>query len=157
MRSGDTHADVKLEFSNSIENGLGMPLPEGVVKVYESGDSGEVFFTGEDRIEHTAAGKNLRIHVGKALDITSDSYEKLREKHGVHEYITYVYKLENEKTESIRLLVEHVIFEPIWEMESSSHDYERKSSSEVEFVVRIQPETTVELEFTYKVDKRREG
>lgn len=157
VRSGDTHADIQLEFPNSSENGLGMPLPEGVVKVYEPGDSGEVFFTGEDRIEHIAPGKNLRVHIGKAMDITSDSHEKLREKHGVHEYITYVYKLENEKTESIRLLVEHVIFELIWEMESSSHDYERKSSSKVEFVLRIQPETTVELEFTYKVDRRREG
>lgn len=157
VSSGDTHADIQLEFPNSGENGLGMPLPEGVVKVYESGDSGEMFFTGEDRIEHTAPGENLRVHIGKAMDITSDSYEKLREKHGVYEYITYVYKLENNKAESIRLLVEHVIFDPIWEMESSSHDYERKSSSKVEFVVRIQPKASVELEFTYKSDHRREG
>ena len=155
--SGDAHADIQLEFSNSSENGIGMQLPEGVVKVYESGDSDELFFTGEDRIEHTAPGKNLRVHVGKAMDITSDSYEKMREKHGVHEYITYVYKLENDKAESIRLLVEHVIFEPIWEMESSSHDYERKSSSKVEFVVRIHPKTTVELEFTYKADNRQKN
>ncbi|OED31533.1 hypothetical protein BHE17_02900 [Planococcus maritimus] len=154
--SGDTHADIKLEFSNTVENGLGIPLPAGLVKVYETGESEEALFAGEDRIAHTAPGKNFCIHIGKAVDITSNSYEKLREKQGVHEYITYVYRIENEKKESIRLLVEHIIFEPIWEMESSSHDYERKNSSKVEFVIRLQPETTVELEFTYKVDKRRE-
>lgn len=157
VRSGDTHADIKLRFSNTDENGLGMPIPEGIVKVYETGESGEVLFAGEDRIAHTASGKTLCIHIGKALDITSDSYEKLREKHGVHEYITYVYKIENGKTESIRLSVEHIIYGQFWEMESSSHDYERKSSSEVEFVVWVHPKAKLELEFTYKVDKRREG
>lgn len=155
--SGDTHADIKLEFSNTVENGLGIPLPAGLVKVYEIGESEEAFFAGEDRIAHTTPGKNLCIHIGKAVDITSDSYEKLREKHGVHEYITYVYKIENGKAESIRLTVEHIIYDPFWEMESSSHDYERKSSSKVEFVVRVHPTATVELEFTYKIDKQHEG
>ncbi|ANU16002.1 hypothetical protein BBI11_02495 [Planococcus maritimus] len=157
IHSGVTHADIQLEFCNTQVNGLGMPLPEGIVKVYESGESGGVLFTGEDRIAHTAPGKNLCIHIGKALDITSDSYEKLREKHGVYEYITYVYKIENGKQESIRLLVQHTIYGQFWEMESSSHDYERKNSTEVEFVVRIHPLVKVELEFTYKVDIRREG
>lgn len=156
VRSEDTHANVELEFPNTKENGLGMPLPAGLVKVYESGDSGEVLFTSEDQISHTAAGKPVCVHIGKTLDIESKSYEKLREKHGVHEYITYVYELENRKLNNIPIFVNHVVYDQLWEMESSSHDYERKSSSEVEFIVRVQPSTTVELEFTYKVDKRPE-
>ncbi|MBT2581455.1 DUF4139 domain-containing protein [Planococcus sp. ISL-109] len=156
IRAGDTYAKVELEFPNTEENGLGMPLPEGLVKVYESGDFGEVFFTGEDHIDHTAVSKNVRVDIGKALDIESKSYEKLREKHGVHEYITYVYELENRKVGSTRVFVNHAIYERVWEMESSTHDYERQSSSEVEFIIRVQPATTVELEFTYKVDKRAE-
>lgn len=156
VRAGDTHASVELTFPNTKENGLGTPLPEGIVKVYEYGDSGEVFFTGEDQIDHAATEKTVRIEIGKTLDIQSESYEKLREKHGVHEYITYVYKLENGKQENIRVFVNHFLYGQVWEMESSSHDYERKNNTELEFIVNVRSGVSVELEFTYKVDKRAE-
>ncbi len=41
-------------------------------------------------------------------------------------------------------------------MESSSHDYERKNNAELEFIVNVRSGASVELEFTYKVDKRAE-
>ncbi len=156
VKEGEAHATVQLELSNTAENGLDMPLPEGLVQVYESGDAGELFYTGEDAIGHTAAGESICLQIGQALDIESESFEKLREKHGGFEYATYVYKLINRKPESIRLSINHFIYGHVWEMESSSHDYERKSSSEVEFTVRLQPGKAAEMEFTYKIAQQPE-
>ena len=43
--------DVRLKFKNEAANGLGMPLPKGVMRAY-----GQGLFLGEDRTRHTPKG-----------------------------------------------------------------------------------------------------
>ncbi len=44
---------VFYQFKNEQTTGLGMPMPAGVVRVYQSDSKGGVQFVGEDRIDHT--------------------------------------------------------------------------------------------------------
>ena len=44
---------VYYQFKNEQKAGLGMPMPAGVVRVYQADSKGGVQFVGEDRIDHT--------------------------------------------------------------------------------------------------------
>ncbi len=63
---------VFLDFENSERNGLGMPLPKGVVRVYKRDHTGAQQFIGEDLIDHTPRDETLRIKMGEAFDVVGD-------------------------------------------------------------------------------------
>ncbi|HKO94114.1 MAG TPA: DUF4139 domain-containing protein, partial [Polyangiaceae bacterium] len=63
---------VVLELENSEAQGLGMPLPKGVVRVYQRDASGGQQFVGQNRIEHTPRDEKLELEIGRALDVTSE-------------------------------------------------------------------------------------
>ena len=50
------------EFKNSVDNHLGMPLPSGRVRFYRRDDDGQLEFTGENKIDHTAKDETLLVH-----------------------------------------------------------------------------------------------
>lgn len=153
VEAGSKQAKIIMEFDNTKTNKLGIPLPRGILKVYEQDRDGEMEFIGENAINHTAAQQKVSLLIGEAFEIASKSWEKKRDKRGNFEYVTYIYKLQNHKSEYVRIEVNHHIHERIWQMESSTHDYELKRSDELEFRVHIPAGKIVEVEFTYKVDR----
>lgn len=58
-----------LHFENEAENHLGMPLPAGLVRVYERDSAGRIQFAGEQTVRHTAAGEDVVLSLGDAVDI----------------------------------------------------------------------------------------
>lgn len=149
-------AVVRLQFKNSSANGLAIPLPKGLVKIFEQDADGELEFTGEDFLEHTPNGEMVSLKIGQAVDVLSDSREALRERRGNSEVVTCIYEVKNKKQEGIKIDIDHELFEPLWKMESSSHDYEVKSSRVVEFRVWVGAGKSAIVEFTYVVDKSGE-
>lgn len=63
---------VFVSLQNEKKDGLGKPLPAGVVRVYKKDGNGYSQFIGEDRIEHTPEGETVRLKLGQAFDITAD-------------------------------------------------------------------------------------
>ncbi len=63
--------DSFIEFSNNPDQGLGMPMPAGVVRVYAQTRTQmhNLRFIGEDRLGHTPANKKVRLKIGKAFDL----------------------------------------------------------------------------------------
>lgn len=157
VESGSRQAKVILEFDNTSTNNLGIPLPKGILKVYEQDRDDEMEFIGENAISHTAAEQKVSLVIGEAFDIVSKSWEKERDRRGHWDYVTYVYEIRNQKSEYVRIEVKHRVPERIWQMESSTHDYELKQSDELEFRVHIPAGKDVEVEFTYKVDRTADG
>lgn len=149
-------AEISVEFNNNADNKLGVPLPKGIVKVYEQDSDDEMEFIGEDAMTHKTKQQKVSLAIGKAFDIVNESWEKKRNRSGHFDYVTYVYELQNQKSEYVRIEVTHQIFEQIWQMESSSHDYELKQSNKLEFRVHLAAGKKAEVEFTYKVDRRTE-
>lgn len=147
------HARIKVEFDNKKINGLGILLPRGTMKIYRPDADGELEFIGEDAVGPLTEEETVSILVGKTVNVSCESREKKRWKNEGTEYATYAYDLVNKKEENIRVHICHEIEEPIWEMESSSHDYHIKNRGHIEFIVRMAAKKTATVEFTYRVDK----
>jgi len=66
---------VELEWQNDEKSKLGMPLPQGVVRVYKTDRGGSSQFVGEDRIEHTPRDEKVAVSLGEAFDVVADRKE----------------------------------------------------------------------------------
>ena len=53
----------------SEKAGLGMPMPAGIVRVYQADSKGGMQFVGEDRIDHTPKDETLNLKIGNAFDV----------------------------------------------------------------------------------------
>ena len=143
---------VFLDFENSEKNGLGMPLPAGIVRVYKSDASGAQQFIGEDRIDHTPRDETVRIKMGEAFDVVAD--RRQMDFDIIADCVTeseWEIKLRNHKDEAIEVEV----FEPIgadWEILSSSHRVTKLDAHTFKFTVKIPPHG--EETITYRVRVR---
>ena len=140
---------VNLEFKNSKENNLGIPLPKGRVRVYKY-DGASLEFIGEDMIAHTSKDAGISIFAGNAFDITGErtridykSSPKASEK-------SYKIVLKNSKPEEVEVIVVEPMYEwGNWTIMQSSAEYEKKDSATVEFKVKVPANSEAVL--TYKV------
>lgn len=64
--------EVHVRFKNTKQNNMGMPVPEGVVRVYKRDNDDKVQFVGEDRIKHTPQDEDIKIMLGKAFDVVAE-------------------------------------------------------------------------------------
>jgi hypothetical protein len=101
---------VFVEFDNREAAGLGLPLPKGVVRVYQRDAQGRAQFIGEDRIDHTPKNEKVRLRLGNAFDVTADKKQtdfRVREtpgKRDAHES-AYEIVLRNAKAEAVTVTV----------------------------------------------------
>lgn len=140
---------VYVQFRNSQQNKLGMPLPSGTIRLYQKDDDGSQQFIGEDHIEHTPKDEDVRIKVGDAFDIVAERKEtdyKVLPR-DVYEY-AYQIKIRNHKNHPVTVIVN----EPInseWKILSASFKAEKTSSSSVRF--RVPVDKDGEAILTYRV------
>ena len=64
--------NVFLVMTNDEASNLGMPLPEGIVRIYKRDTNGNAQFIGEDRIGHTPKNETVRTRLGKSFDVTAE-------------------------------------------------------------------------------------
>ncbi len=143
---------VWIEFENSEDNGLGVPLPAGTVRLYKADAGGGQQFIGEDAILHTPREEKVKLRVGQAFDVVADrkqtDYEVLSDTLYETEWEV---KIRNRKAEAI--VVE--LHEPMagdWEVLSCSHEWEKETASMVLFRVPVAPDE--EAVITYRVRTR---
>lgn len=142
---------VFLDFANSEANGLGMPLPAGVVRVYKEDSSGAQQFIGEDRIDHTPRDEEVRIKMGEAFDVVGDrrQMEWNALGHCTSESAWRV-ALRNHKDE--RAQVE--VVEPIggdWRILSSTHEATKLDAHTFKFDIEVPARDSVEVEYRVRV------
>jgi hypothetical protein len=70
--STNQQLDVMLELENAKKNQLGMPLPQGTLRVYKADAAGGLQFVGEDRIDHTPRDEKVKVRLGQAFDVVAD-------------------------------------------------------------------------------------
>jgi hypothetical protein len=69
---------VHIGWKNTKAEGLGEPLPGGVVRVFERNGNGSVF-AGEDKIEDTPVGVPSELSIGESPDVAVRIYSSLDE------------------------------------------------------------------------------
>ena len=70
-----------LSVQNGTSQGLGVPLPKGVIKVFRRNPDGSIFYIGENKTSLTPIGKSLSLRTGSTKEITTEmrqtDYRKL--------------------------------------------------------------------------------
>ncbi|MCZ7355653.1 MAG: DUF4139 domain-containing protein [Candidatus Methanoperedens sp.] len=142
---------VVLNITNSKENGLGMPLPKGVVRAYKADTDGQLQFLGEDSIDHTPKDEKLRIAVGNAFDIVGNRLVTNVEGLGSNgNRESYSIELKNHKTEDINVtVIEHL--NGNWKITKSSEQYKKKDAYTIEFEVNVSKDGTKNIAYTAEI------
>ena len=131
---------VFYEFRNEAKAGLGMPMPAGVVRVYQADSRGGTQFVGEDRIDHTPKDETLNLKIGTAFDVVAERKQTDFEKIASNVYeMEFEVTLRNHKTVPVTVEVN----EPIggtWRMLSSTHPHTKTDAWAAQFAVRVAPD-----------------
>ncbi len=61
-----------VELANTQDNHLGIPLPAGVVRMYQKDSTGESHFIGSSRIANTPEGEKVTLTVGTLFDVVGE-------------------------------------------------------------------------------------
>jgi hypothetical protein len=140
--------EVFYQFKNDEKSGLGMPMPAGTVRVYQSDSNGGVQFVGEDRIMHTPKDETLNLKIGNAFDVVCERNQVDFEKIAVNVYeIEYAITLRNRKTTPITVEVNEPIGAATWRMLSSSHKYTKTAAFAAQFMVPVDAGAEAVLRF----------
>lgn len=139
---------VMMEFLNSKQEGLGLPLPAGKVRVYKQDSDKSQEFVGEDRLDHTPKDEKVRIYVGDAFDVAGERKEKEnRSLGGRANQQTIEIKLRNHKDSDIEVVVTERFWSD-WEITRQSQKFEKKDARTAEFVVPVKKDGEATVEFT---------
>jgi hypothetical protein len=156
----DTHNQIsqKLKigvyvlFDNRKENGLGMPLPKGIVRVYKQDKSGNAQFIGEDRIDHTPKNEEIHLKLGDAFDITANRKQTSFAKRKASNSFKYAFEaayeieLKNAKTEAVTVVVR----EPIpgdWKMLKENHTHQKIAAGTSQWTIKVPAEGSETLNY----------
>jgi hypothetical protein len=154
MRPGAPVKDpvqVYYKFKNEEKANLGMPLPAGTVRVYQSDSSGNVLFAGEDHIGHTPKDEQISLHVGNAFDVVAERKQMDFKNLSNQLYeMEYEITLRNHKTTPITVEVN----EPIggdWEILNSTYQWTKTAAFAARFVVPVEKDGTSVLRYRTRV------
>ena len=144
-----------LEFRAGPESGLEADLPGGRMRVYQADVDGAGLLIGEDIIDHTPAGEDVSILLGKAFDLVGERRQTDFEtvsRDVIQE--TFEIRLRSRKDdETVELRIPERLYRwRSWEIIDSSAPYERKDASSIEF--RLQLAAGHEEILTYTVQYR---
>src|SRR6266850_3782840 len=136
---------VYYQFKNEERAGLGMPMPAGVVRVYQADSKGGTQFVGEDRINHTPKDEELNLKIGNAFDVTCERKQIDFEKIAPNVYeVEYEITLRNHKASPITVEVN----EPVggtWRMLRSSYTWTKTDAWAAAFAVPVATDATALL------------
>ena len=142
-----------LKFKNSEANSLGVPLPEGVVRVYQADSRGRMQFVGEDRISHTPKDEELNLYVGNAFDVTAERKQMDFQRLGNNVYETaFQVTIRNHKKEAVTVDVN----EPVtgtWTVLQSNYKYEKTSAFTLRFQVPVAADGQSVLNYRVRVHR----
>jgi hypothetical protein len=140
---------VYFQLKNDATAGLGMPMPAGIVRVYQSDSKGGTHFAGEDYIAHTPKDETLNLRIGNAFDIVAERKQTDFEKIAANVYeVEYEIVVRNHKATPVTIEVN----EPIggtWRIVRASHQWTKTDAWAAQFPVSVAADGTATL--TYRV------
>ncbi len=145
---------VFLIFENKKEDGLGLPLPKGTVRVYKKDQNDRLVFVGEDNINHTAVQQEVRLMLGQAFDITAQAKRITYKQIGKDVYeVGFEVKFSNAMNTLTQVRFEQY-FPDFWRMLSESRKSVKENSNTVYWDVEIPAQGETILTFTVQINKK---
>ena len=132
-----TKVSIRMEFENSKQNGLGMALPAGKVRVYKEDTDKALEFVGEDKIDHTPRDEKLRLFLGDAFDVVAERKQTSQKQISSRSREqSYSVEVRNHKDTAVQVQV----LEPVygdWTITGHSHEFVKKDANTIEFTVNV--------------------
>ena len=144
------HVVSTVQFANS-GGSLGVPIPQGIVRLYQKDKDGMLRLVGEDQVSHTAVRDTVRLTIGTAFDVTAERRQTDQQQVTPRVLETAVeIKLTNQKAEAIDIaVVEHSWGD--WTITDSSHKWRKVDANTFEFVVRCPPGKPVTVTYRLQI------
>lgn len=133
--------DVYLEFRNERQNGLGVPLPAGRIRVAKLDPAdGSLEFIGEDRIDHTPKDERVRVRLGSAFDVVGErrqlDFAVDARGRWLEEEIEV--RLRNHKDQAVEVVVKENLYRwTNWKLVSRSHEFTKEDARTIHFPVSV--------------------
>jgi hypothetical protein len=120
-------------------------MPAGRIRFYRQDQDGQVEFTGENQIDHTAKDETVRVFTGNAFDITGErrqtNFQSNMMQPGGFVNESFEIKLRNHKTEAVTVrVVEHLYRWNNWTIAQESMAHRKTDSRTMEYDVTLQPD-----------------
>jgi hypothetical protein len=141
-----------LECKNYESEGLGLPLPKGVVKIYQENSlDGNLEFIGEDDISHKSKDDTITLKTGKAFDIKAETITNKSNKIG-NEYENEIeIKLSNNMKEEIEIIIYHSLNRGDWTILSKNFDYEKKDAYNIVIKQKLKANSKSSLKWVQRI------
>lgn len=144
---------VKLNFKNSAENGLGIPLPKGRIRVFKKDSQDKLQFIGEDNIDHTPKDETLRILVGNAFDIVGERKMMNVKDLGCKYDVSWEIKLRNHKDEDITVTVLEHTGSWDWDITRENYEHTKESNTDIKWWIPVKKDAESKLEYTVRYNR----
>jgi hypothetical protein len=152
--TGNKKVDTWLSFKNREENGMGMPLPSGRVRVsrLDTAD-GSLEFIGEDRIDHTPKNETLLLKLGSAFDVVGErrqvDFKVDSNRNTMTEEIEV--KIRNRKEAPVTVVVKENLYRwTNWKITQANQPFEKQDSRTLHFPVRVAADGEAVVRYTVR-------
>ncbi len=131
---------IMREIENTAANGLGIPLPRGIMRFYRRDADGQLEFVGENWIDHTPKDETFRVYTGNAFDVVGERTRTDFKADYDDDWIdeSFAIKVRNHKAKPATVrVVEHLFRWVNWTITEKTHDYKKVDADTVEWTVTI--------------------
>jgi hypothetical protein len=134
-------ANVKIEIENNENNGLGMPLPEGVMRVFKKDNKENRWFIGENLLNSTPTKQAFSTVVNGVGEISGEKAKISKEdsKDDVFEIA-----LVNKKDSAVTIIVKDLLGNSKL---LSSSDHYRVNENTIEWIIKVPAKNTYRLQY----------
>jgi len=152
--TSNAKVEVFLAIENSEEDGLGIPLPSGRIRVSKLDDAdGSFEFIGEDTIDHTPKNEEVMIKLGNAFDVIGERRQTnfSRGKNWVVE--SFEIKIRNHKDQAVAVQIqEHLYRWSNTKISNMSHKHEMLDSRTMHIPVMVAADGETIVTYTVRYD-----
>jgi len=155
FRKNPGKVSVEAEFMNGKEDGLGVPLPAGKVRVFKCDADGAVEFLGEDTVDHTPRGEKVRLTLGYAHDLVAE--RKVADARRISPRVreqTVEITLRSRKRESAAVTVTEHLWGS-WKVLRKSHEFVKRDAYTIEFPVEVEAGGETKVTYTVRIESPR--
>tara|TARA_B100000959_G_scaffold183334_1_gene191655 strand:+ start:904 stop:2244 length:1341 start_codon:yes stop_codon:yes gene_type:complete len=145
----DEPLSIEISFENSKENNLELPLPSGVIYLYEKDIDGALSFIGKNNLSALYKGGSAVLDAGKAFDIIGKRRILNFDRQNNSEESTISIQIINTSNASIKVKAIEKIFGN-WVIKESSSMYIKEDASTIYFPLEIETDSSELITYTYR-------
>lgn len=130
--------DLVISYRNVEALGLGLPLPNGILRVFQQ-DGEARHFLGEAPVERAPVGATVETRIGQAFDVSVERKVTEFEKTGKNSYrAAWELTLKNGKKQAQQVVLQEQI-PGKWKVEAASQKWTKAQAGVLQFVIDVPP------------------